>query len=495
MSVIWNSRTTLALATLATIIACESSGAAPGGPERDLDVIPPEILSQTPLHRDPEVSVHQPIEVKFSERVRLSDSAPATLFANTGETDVPVPTTVRLSPDGTVLTIEPTAPLAAPAAYSVRFGDIRDEAGNGLVAAPWEWKAPLWLRVGQPLEDAGDISSSMIVAGPGEQVTVGSTVTVNFPDQRLLVHTLQQSNGKWSLLDNRLKIDSRNAPSLFLDKELGLTALISDQENHVVLDQWLDTKWQKYGPGYSVDLLTAPSVKQTKDGERFVAYTAPRPEPESGTDIVVVHGSDSSRLGGPVNGDDEVVTSVGLISLAMDRQGTPYVAYSADSFSGRLRYWSQGRWALLAPTVTSPGDNTTIRQITVDDAGTPFVLVDISEGAPKHEHRSQIRRFDGDRWINCGERLEMEDRTVPAYFGPALDGHIFAAMTVRNYSAEVPDKFLTLDVTRDGWTAIAPPVDALPRFSTRVSGTVDGRGAPILAWYEGSVVHLRRLNR
>ena len=493
MSTIWNSRTTMALGTLTTVIAC--TGSDPNDtPKRDADpdVSPPEIVSQMPLHRDPEVSVHQPIEVKFSERVRLSDSVPVTLFANTGESDVPVPATVRLSPDATVVTIEPNAPLSAPAAYSVKLGDIRDEAGNAFVSMEWRWNAPRWLRVGQPLEDAGEISRSMIVAGPGEQVTVGSTVTVNPSTQRLLLHTIEHSKDKWAMVDNRLTIDSRIPPSLLLDKELGLSALISDRENHIVLDQWLDMKWQEHSLD-TLPIFDGALVTKAKNGERFLAYTGDVPDGDFARDIFVSHGSNWSQLGGSVNGDDG--NALTLISLSLDRQGTPYVAYSTSSDAGRLRYWSHDSWALLAPSTTAPGDGTTILQMTVDDGGTPFALVNLYNGPPEASEPLQIRRFDGDRWIDCGARLVMSDSPVLGYFGPALDGHIFAAVIGRNTHAEVPDKFLTFDVTRDGWTAIPPPVETLPWQSTTVSGTVDPSGAPILAWNEGSVVHLRRLNR
>ncbi|WP_394850734.1 Ig-like domain-containing protein [Pendulispora brunnea] len=472
------------------MIACGSSGSATDGSPNDLDVIPPQIVSQSPLHRDAEVSVHQPIEVKFSERVRLSDSAPVRLFANTGETDVPVPATVRLSRDGTVVTIEPTAPLSAPADYSVKFGDIRDEAGNALVSMGWTWKAPLWLRVGQPLEDAGDLSSLMIVAGPDEQVTVGSTVTVNVPDQRLLIHAIRRSNDRWTLLDNRLKIDSRIVPSLFWDKELGLSALISDRENHIALEQWLDTKWQEHSLNHSTSDVVDALIGNSKDGERFLAHHVFHMD--AGTEIFVSHGSNWSRLGGPANGED--IIQGRLISLFLDRQGTPYVVYPTSSDPGRLRYWSQGSWILRAPPVTSPGDKALLLRITIDDGGTPFALVAISEGPSVYDQRFQIRRFDGNHWIDCGAPLPMPGSSRLQYFGQALDGHTFAVLTTQSPGTEIPDKVLTFDVTQNGWTAIAPPVDTLRQY-TRIFATIDDRGAPILAWSEGSVVHLRRLNR
>ncbi|WP_394830848.1 Ig-like domain-containing protein [Pendulispora rubella] len=487
-----------ALGVMAMLIAgaapgCGSSDSSSGKPGDgdppgsipDPDTVPPTVVSRTPNDGADAVSVRAPIQVKFSEPVKLG-AKPVTLVIGNQE----LATTATLSADATTMTISPNSPIVTPAQVKVALEDISDIRGNRLVSnALWTWTAPLWLAVGDTVRGNG-YQSTTIAVGPGDRVSAASFYNNNADPPRVIVHSIEGNNGKWAALADPFDVDDRLPPKLAVDRD-GTTVMAfgpKSTEKLGLIRRWSGAQWDAMGTEFGP---TAPDsvrfgLAAGSNGKLFAAHQVPDTNSNSHVAVRTFEGGGWILLGDTVDGGDGGY----LTSMTLDKNGIPYVAYrsgSATSLEAHVRTWSGSSWK---PVGSSPGKNTsTSFDLAFNDAGTLFALITSAES---RRSSSRLFRFDGTNWQAVGAPLSTGECSYLSCGSSCLssgtDGHVVAFTQLEGAS---PRAF---EATKDGWT----PLDLPPGNSRGVQAcSADSRGTVVVGEIaaDGSRINVHRLNR
>ena len=448
----------------------------------DPDSVPPEVVFRIPAHGEDQVSVRTPIRAVFSEAVKLGAN-PVTLLAD----GVAIATTSALSDDAKVLTVSPKSEIAVPAKMSLSFEDVTDLRGNSLVRAPWSWTDPLWLRVGDTLEQEGTISFPRIAAGTGERVNVAlalpQTTESGMP---LTVQAIDTPKSTWALRGARVGM-TLDRPNLLTESDGTLVVAYKDPLNGSVRVQRLeDGVWRQIGgPFPSVQGNGAVALAADAHGMLFLAYDE---STEAGTTNVVVktlpRGFDSwSPLAETVN-DPSAETATDLQSLTLDKNGIPYVAYRTATSDAYVRFWSVTKWSSVGTSVNGPQQAVKSMTIGLDDTSHLLAVLSWHDRYLTTRH-AQLTRFDGVNWVDGGD-VANDALIDAAFLGATRDGHMFAYLGT-------DEQFFLLDVTTKGWVAMPPPAVRPPKGFA--SAAVDPTGVPIFGWTDGAAMNVVRLNR
>ncbi|WP_394833779.1 Ig-like domain-containing protein [Pendulispora rubella] len=452
----------------------------------DPDIVAPELSFRVPADGEKNVSTRTAIRAVFSEPVKFG-ATPPVLSAN----GAPIPSNASLSSDATAMTIVPSEEVPLPAAMSVDFAGVTDLRGNALIRPPWNWTVPLWLPVGAPL-DSGTFKFPSIAAGPGEGANV---LSANARDADglydLVLHRIGAPTSTWSPTRTLAVMQSMRVDTLVDNDGVLVTAFLSSDNKVRVLRN--GEEWPE-GSRFASVSNAGFALGLDPDGMLFLAYDMPRGD-EGGTDVNVVTLPRGAQNWVPmrlVKTPPEEKSSH-LLSLTLDKRGTPYVAYldASPSELAHVRVWTTSEaWVPLGSPLNGEGEEVKHVSIATDDAANVFALVNFAERVlPRH--RVQILRLEGAKWIECGPKIAQEDLDNPAFFARMQNGHVFASLGL-------DPNFEFLDVTRNGWTRIPPPT--LAPEGKRVSGAmggIDPQGVPFIAWtdFESGRLQLGRLNR
>lgn len=188
-----------------------------------VDRTPPQLVSQAPLPNAANVSLFDPIELKFSEPLAETAATPGSVVLAAGTSTLV--TTKRLSEDRTTIRVEVSErsgiplPATVTATTSVAVTDL---AGNFAPPTSWAWTFPVWLDVGFPMQ-AGRRPS---IAYQGDKVAV--------------------------------------------------TSIASAPENVPVLAAFVDGRWRRFGSARAEQVATdgAAPVVFDKAGNAVVAYSS-----------------------------------------------------------------------------------------------------------------------------------------------------------------------------------------------------------------------------
>ena len=454
-----------------------SDGSADAGNDQGVitDTIPPSIVSRTPADGEGEVSVRAPIQVTFNKQVKLGSTAVSLLAG-----DVPVPVTTDLSLDRKTLTLTPSAPITAPTKVTVKLGDISSVPGVLLPETPWSWTAPRWLEVGG---DTLPAAASDIAAGPGERVSavVGTADGVQ-------VRTIDRNNGTWTQLGQPVATALSQAgfwtPRLVIG-EGGLPAVgFVDPNEFIRVRQWDGTAWNDLGdPIGKRDSIIDFWMAADPSGKIFVAYN---PDTTGSLDVAVRTFDKGawSHVGGDVFGDPSEAARVR--SLAIDKSGVPYVAYTTNADDSRVRSQSAGGWKFVGSRLNSDGSSPWSMNLAFDDGGNVFALGTFGKSI-------RALAYDGQNWPMVGAELPPSgaDQAAPLCLMRMKEGHLFAL-------ARWTEETLAFDVTKGGWSPIELPVLAAGR--SYAVCTLDPGGAPVIGWQtgdgtQGTQMNVLRLNR
>ncbi|WP_394844260.1 Ig-like domain-containing protein [Pendulispora brunnea] len=471
------------------VLSCDSDDYSPGslpdgGPDTgvipDPDTILPRVLSLSPSDGEINVSVRTPIQVVFSEAVKLG-TTPLTLLAN----GIPVATSISLSADGTTLTVTPTANIPLPTNMSVNFKDITDLRGNALIRPPWSWTSPLWLPIGTPL-DTGGFKLPVIAAGPGEVVTVLSVKNNDSAGYLDLVRN--QIAGPTSTWMGRGSLGPTEAGrgAAVVDKDGAFVNAYLAKGNHIAVMR--DGVRYPNVPDFPIASTGGVALAVDEHGILFLACDIVWPD--GSRHVAATALSRGSEDWTSLGAATVLENDVHLSSLTLDQKGTPYLAYLDSSNNARVRVWRNGSWLPLGSPLNIESEQVTDLAIALDSSANVYALVSFADRfLPRY--RVQILRFDGTSWIACGPEISEDKLDGVIFFARMGNDHIFA------YFGTSPNVEV-LDVTRNGWTRIPPP--AMARLSARLSGgmgAIDPEGVPVIAWEHSTSGELQvvRLNR
>ncbi|WXA89799.1 Ig-like domain-containing protein [Pendulispora rubella] len=423
-----------------------------------------------------------PIRVTFSEPVVLGDK-PVQLTVE-GKS---VPVTVDYEEATYTMTIKPSQPLAGPARASVDFGDIRDYESNPLVRPPWNWTMDRWLPVGELLEEP-DGRSPVIAAGPGDGVALAFAPVPTSPAPR--ARTVDPRHGIWREYRDIDETPARDPLTLFISEKGRPTMVFVTEINEVVIVEWRD-KFSWYPTMGGDDFITVDQgsafAARASDNVYFAAFDTPNADGGSHIVVKAQRDGDQRTVGEAVN-DPTTEKDARLQSLALERAGNPYVSYRTTAGDGRVRAWTKDRWLPVGSEVNPFDENAEVTQVSVDDAGMPYALVQLSN---RHlpRQRTVVVKFDGSRWVECGPPLST-NKVERAFFAPTRDDRVLAYL----YSW-MPGRgsHHLFEVSSTGWVEIPFPE---PSAEGPGNATVDPNGNPVVTWRDNSrKVHVARLNR
>lgn len=323
----------------------------------------PRVVSQLPRTGAQDVSVHAPIQAVFSEALDpTSLSAESVrLLVNQAE----VAAELRLSADGTLLTLAPVEQLPVDADVSVSLSSsVADMAGNPLdvVAFTWQWTVPRHLLYGGPL-------SASSPEGPNV-----------------------------SIFSAALDEDGRPIVA-FVDG-------VAPSNYGVHIMRWSGTTWERLGDvlggGEEELVIKACSLWTTPTGEIFVSWNS---EMGDGNPSIHVHHWNEGRwspLGAPVRpleSDAKIVSFGFAVNPRQERLLVVLERAPGASPSLYVVRWNEGRWEALsgASELLHPGAIYSGFNWVLDSMGR-LVFVWASQTEEWGAATTHARRWSGAHW-------------------------------------------------------------------------------------------------
>ncbi|WP_434346486.1 Ig-like domain-containing protein [Myxococcus virescens] len=276
-----------------------------------VDRTPPRVVTQRPRSGDKGVSVHALIQAAFSEAVEPTTVTAESVRLLVNQTDVAVE--LRLSTDGTMLTLMPVEQVAIDANASVVISSaVTDVAGNALdlTAFGWEWSIPRYLLYGEAIS-----------GGAAEEASVSTFSLVQDDKGRPVV----------AFVDGRTPSD-----------------------HGVYVMRWSGTAWERLG-GVLGTIAVESVIKKcslliTPENEILVAWSS---ETVDGTSSIHVHrwnGGSWSLLGAPITPNNPAARFASF-GFAVNPQGERYLAVQAQVTGLPLSMygfrWGLGQWEEL----------------------------------------------------------------------------------------------------------------------------------------------------
>lgn len=411
-----------------------------------VDRTSPTILARVPEDGASEFFVRDVVRASFSEP--LHDETvheDAVLLSIDG---VDLAKSVELSGDGMTLTIDPVGVPSVPTTISVALlGDLTDLAGNALVGGddPWEIELPEWLDYGT--FPGGDLGARMarVALGPGEDVVLARFEAIDLTTHRVLVDRWQ--NGAWTPLEG-----------------LGATSLL------------------RAAAGNKDDVAVAVDAA----GIVYVAWSEAA-EPDLGMSIHVASSSGGAwqPVGDPVSAGGGTHATLD-VSLALDANGLPTIAWSEDAGTGAydiraarfdgagfvdlgaLQYYA-GATTAVAPSVAILDDEP---------------VVAWAEWSPS-EPVVFVRRHDGEAWQDLGPIVTRFAAPGHSTLDPDIEsigGRLL--VSIRQYSGTAYECYV-LEWDGAAWVPVGAAASAVAgATSSLMPSTTFAEGVPVLATVE-----------
>ncbi|WP_394830907.1 Ig-like domain-containing protein [Pendulispora rubella] len=466
--------------------ACSSSDGAPipppgileppdaspqdAGPDARVEPKKLTVVALTPANGDTNVSVQDPIQVTFSEPVKIG---PSSITLETPDGTL-ISTRVELSANERTITVSPVTPQNVPSELTAHFGDISTLDGEPLPSKPaWSWKLPAWVRVGSDLLERFNLGDASLVTGPGRRIALAAHEHDDYEKPRWSVSTLDTLHGTWTQLGGPLPLITWD-PHMLLDRN-GDLVVSSDNTWDKVVQRWSGTGWDKLGePIANVRDASDSPLAIGAQGKLLLACSEKIPGGTTTYNLIVraFDGKGSwSPIGGPVN--DSPMADPLNPHMAVDPTGVPYVAYTDPSV--HVRKWTGSAWTPVGSNLPTTGGDLQWLRIAFDDGGRLFGIGMFWDGT------TRVIRFDGSDWVLVGEALSTQRANAPSLVA-GHDGHVFAAV----YDDWSNQGFRVADITQAGWKLESP-------IEHQVSAlAVDRDNVPIVVAPRFGVLRLNR---
>ena len=424
-----------------------------------VDRTPPQVVIQSPTPGAQQISVRQPIYVKFAEPLKPASVADATvrLTLQVASATVELAKTLSLSVDGTVLTIVPNSKPSVPSQVSVTLVAVTDHAGNTVStqANTWEWSHPVWVPVGGVLR-----------AFPDNYRFIGA----EFPS---------------------LALDAQGNPVVAW-RETPPTANSPDQYK-VFVQRWIGTAWEAIGGSMpdesTVGFAGPPSLELEASGRPVVAWT------DIGSYVYINRWEQGSwqELGRVWNG--EIGAAVNSPSLYLDGAGGPAVAWIQDDYgtccwpyppkNAYFSRWTGTQWAMHSELSAHPGQETSASDIVlrVGSLNMPVVAWSEFDGAATNVH---VWRQDESGWQAIGSPLSAKPGRTHAV-RPRLQltaSDLPVVAWSEDDEGSTSGNIYVQRWTGSAWESLGNGVNSEPSI-TRANApslVVNASGNPIVAW-------------
>jgi len=478
-----------------------------------VDRTPPQVVLRTPSPGAQDVSVHQSIQVAFSEPLapRAMDDTRVHLLMQTSESPIELAKTLSLSADGTVLTIIPSSKPNAPNEFFITLDALTDRAGNSLSAlGAWNWKYPAWLSMGGALsrlsEEGGTFTSpaespalALDVRGNPAVAWLEKPTTRQSPDQAHVFVQRWKGIG-WEPIADAATDSWGSAfagpPALDLDNlDRPLVSWFNVGGVFVFITRW-EGRWQEMGrlrKGAAV--ASRPSLQLDGGGNPWVVWAqddqfSSFPPPTSDAFLGKWNGTEwvvTERL----QANPESQTSVRDAVVKYGRAAQSVVAWGEAGSSGHIDIYvgriSAGGWTAVGGALSArPGMTAAVKpSLQLDVTGNPIVAwKEFNEGG--NSSNLYVQRWSGTQWERLGDAVNAGD-SIAEVDDPALaldaSGNPILAWTGNDGNTT------NIYVHRwaDGqWVPWGGPLSANPgkTGAAHPSLRIDSEGVPVVAWDE-----------
>lgn len=420
------------------------------------DLTPPSVTSHTPPADADNVSVHDVIEVKFSEPL-----APASVSDDNvqlaGNGSVNLAKTMTLSDDG-VLVVAPLAPLALPQDVVLNLGaGVRDLAGNALTPYTYGWTVPSWLRRGEdPVVD--NVGSTFIYSALLAVDSLGTAVVASNRETSPQARLSRWDGDVWQPLPLPAAQDGAVfAADMAFDQQDRLVLvwegrLQSGVRASFQVSRLEGTTWTTLGAGLltNADYFASAAALTFSGGQPLVAWAERTTAGNSDSDQYVSRWSGTAWV--PMGGKLDVIDTnvVFDIDVAIGLGGNPIVAWG-DSSSGASQVRSYDATTLSWQSLGASPTSYASPQVLVPTGGGLLLAISVGSGI-------SLYGFNGADWLPAGVPLS---RKAGASAGRP-SARITQADTVMVAWSEFLSQASTVNVaelTDEGWLFHGEPIE------------------------------------
>ncbi|WP_158626675.1 Ig-like domain-containing protein [Corallococcus interemptor] len=465
-----------------------------------VDRTAPTVASFLPARDAATVSVHDAIQVTFSEPMNPNSVTESAVGLKTG-TGAAIAKSVALSADGKTLTVTPLSALSAPSSVQVDLtaaaSALTDLAGNGVAAAPtWSFSVPTWLPLGGAVSAvAGRTSADDVVLkmDRNDQPTIAWTESDGASKN---IYVARWGGASWSILGRELSglagtgsdaiqptllIDSLNRPVVAWRESANSGGI-----PQIFVRRWTGDGWEHLPsiPVYSDDWsISQPSLALDSNGTlHLYALGDATGIAEIGHYSLSAGSQSWARTALPRPPMAPRVYSLATATF----EGDTYIAYSIRDTS----MYDDGVPIGISQNDSTPMGNQLLGRtswspsIAVDSNGRPWTAWAESPSNPSSDGRIQWSRWEGTNWTSP-QTIDSSStgNTEPALAMSTGTPYILAWSGIIGAERNI---FISRWIAGN-WQPVAQSLNAVTSTgspATKPSVAMDSNGRPLIAWTE-----------
>jgi hypothetical protein len=461
-----------------------------------VDRTAPQVSQRVPEGGAADVFIGDPITVTFSEPMDPNTVSSGTISLTVDGSPVSVDATP--SDGGTVVTLKPQSPIAAPATLEATLSTkLRDRAGNALTAPEqWSWQLPEWAPIGGVYGTPDKAVNECFLA-----LGLDGQPAVVLSDQQGSAAIVQQWDGaSWSQLGDAINTTGNLVLVSYLVNVAGKpTVALKESDGMYVngyVEQWDGTRWVQLGgainPLVTSDIQDAlPATNGNGDLVVGVWQGVGGLEPYSGY-LFRWNGSTWDPLGAGYN-----AVAGGSIHLkpavALDEGGQPYLVWGEKETTNYDDYvvtYTDG-WQTVGGKVNpEPGLNMGGQGLLAisKNSGFPFTAMRSDDDTPPNAYAMY---WDGAQWKKIGGAINAVPNQTVTYGTKAfaLTSEDIPLLAIVE-SDGVANNAYVLKWSGSEWQTMGGAVNPIPGQSiNRLRMTLDDADRPIISMLDSNAIN------
>ncbi|MDY7230233.1 Ig-like domain-containing protein [Hyalangium rubrum] len=451
-----------------------------------VDRTAPQVVSRTPTPGAQNVSIHERIQVVFSEPIQFSTTPQELMHLTQNSLDIPC--TASLSADGNSVTVTPLSALSAPSTATLTLnGSVTDLAGNTLPhpSDPWAWQLPSWLIWG-PIDGATAPATNASLANYELDNLGNPVVAWAIPSSPADELHLYRWEGAWTHLGGDLSAYPGNTPasevSISIDNSAQTFVIWRENDgtsNKILVRRWNSSSWAplsgdattplegfwpqlKFDPSGNLVLTRAelrgtsnwfcthrwtesqweaigdcinsrtasadafPVLTFRNTGHPALGWISPK---EASSNILYYYwnGSTWIDLADDAGTEfDQYVAYGSYLSLQTTTSGHPLVVWTEkenDRDYIQTHLWSATQWLPLGSRIAVNSSNPPNYAVVIEESGTPL-LAWSRYTLSGLDHQLHVWRWADNEWRPISEPLVFESLRGNIRIHPNKLGHI-----------------------------------------------------------------------